>query len=286
MKRINPPQAAPMPKAEEDIKNNSMKLYAYLMTIAGVADYPDNTRMFRQKNLTLTKIKEIVGITDKTVKLYLYYLEENGLVIYKGQSRFDFNEYKQEDYEKFKDYRLAVQDYAAKIWKIRNKEEKDGVYYIPRPYQYTPVPEITLDRLNKDFQVSELELDIYLFLCKYRDECVKNKQNYKAMTYENFRDILGLEKCSTTHKSIFCALTFLEKLQLISFSVGYYSNKKMAKIPVFKITEVGYYIQEPLIEFTESELITECEVADLKKLNERIKIGCNKFKERVNNEKI
>jgi hypothetical protein len=60
----------------------------------------------------------------------------------------------------------------------------------------------------------------------------------------------------------------------------------MAKIPVFKITEVGYYIQEPLIEFTESELITECEVADLKKLNERIKIGCDKFKERVNNEKI
>ena len=40
-------KGAPMPKKEEDIANNSMKLYSYLMCIAGLAAYPDNTRMFR-----------------------------------------------------------------------------------------------------------------------------------------------------------------------------------------------------------------------------------------------
>ncbi len=282
MKRLNVPSAAPMPKAEEDIRNNSMKLFAYLMTIAGLADYPENTRMFRQKNLTLTKIKEITGITDKTVKLYLYYLEENHLIQFNGENKFDFYKIQPTDFNKFSEYRLAVQTYAAKIWKQRNKNEKNAIYYIPRPYQYTPIPEITLDRLNRDFQVSELELDIYLFLCKYRDECVKSKKNYKAMTYENFRDILGLEKSSLTDKSIFCALAFLEKIKLITFSLGYTCNSRMAKIPVFKITEVGYYIQEPMIEFKEDDMINECEIEELKKLNERVKSGCDKYKERIN----
>lgn len=54
MTRQNPKAAAPMPKAQEDIKNNSMKLFSYLMCISGLADYPENTRMFRQKNLILT----------------------------------------------------------------------------------------------------------------------------------------------------------------------------------------------------------------------------------------
>lgn len=51
-------------------------------------------------------------------------------------------------------------------------------------------------------------------------------------------------------------------------------------IGIYKITEDEYYAQKPLIEFIESELITEDEIAELKKLNEQLK------KERTNNKKI
>ena len=58
---------APMPRSESSIRN-PMKLYAYLVCIAGLADYPENTRMFRQKNLVLSKIYQATGISDKTAK--------------------------------------------------------------------------------------------------------------------------------------------------------------------------------------------------------------------------
>jgi hypothetical protein len=36
-----------MPASEIEIAKSSMKLYSYLVCIAGLANYPDNTRMFR-----------------------------------------------------------------------------------------------------------------------------------------------------------------------------------------------------------------------------------------------
>lgn len=275
MERLNPLASAPMPKAEEDINNNSMKLFAYLMTIAGLADYPENTRMFRQKNLILTHIYKATGITDKTVKLYLYYLESNGLIEYRGENKFNFYKYRETDFEKFSLYRKAIEKYAAEVWKER-KKERDAIYFIPRPMPYTPVPEITLTQLNEDFNVSELELDIYLFLCKYRDECVKNHKNYKVMTFENFRDILGKKQDNTTNQSIRNALSFLEKIKLITFTLGFIANTKGAKIPCFKITDVGYYIGEPMIKFEEEDALTNQEKEELKKLNERIIDGYDK----------
>lgn len=264
MNTIMPKAAAPMPKAEEDIRNNSMKLYAYLVTIAGLADYPDNTRMFRQKNLVLTKIYAATGITDKTVKLYLYYLEENGLIHYMGENRFVYRD--RNKYESFTEYRKDVQKYAFEVWSLR-KKNKDSVYHIPRPTPYTPIPEVTLQRLNEDFKITELELDLYLFLCKYRDLCVKEGKKYKAMTYENIRDILGKKINAETDRTIFLALTFLEKIKLIGFTIGYTTNSKMAKIPVFKITDVGYYIGEDIVSFENNDVLSEQEVSDLRELN-------------------
>jgi hypothetical protein len=40
-------KGAPMPKKENEIVDNPMKLYSYLVCISGLAIYPDNTRMFR-----------------------------------------------------------------------------------------------------------------------------------------------------------------------------------------------------------------------------------------------
>jgi hypothetical protein len=36
---------------------------------------------------------------------------------------------------------------AKEIWKLRNKE-KSSAYIIPRPNPWTPVPEMTLEKLN------------------------------------------------------------------------------------------------------------------------------------------
>ena len=211
--------------------------------------------------------------------MYLYYLEENGLISYKGEQQFTFLKF--QDFHDFQDYRLAAQKVAMETWKKR-KADKESVYLIPRPWQYTPVPEITLEKLNKDFQITELELDIYLFCCKYRDECVKNGKTYKAMTYEQFRDILGLAKSSINDKAIFSALCFLEKLDLIHFTIGYITNSKSAKIPVFRIEEVGYYIGTKFIEFQKADVLTTEEQRTLKEISERVKLGYEKMGKREN----
>ena len=81
-------KGAPMPKREQQLKDNPMKLYTYLVCLSGLAAYPDNTRIFRQKNLVFTKIESAIHITRETVKLYLYQLELSGLIEYGGDHKF------------------------------------------------------------------------------------------------------------------------------------------------------------------------------------------------------
>lgn len=137
-----------MPKKENKIVDNPMKLYTYLVCISGLATYPEHTRMFRQHDLMLTKIKDATGITDKTVKLYMFYLERDGLIKYQGDCKFDFINIVESNYSKSSEYRKAAQNHAQEVWKMRNKTEKSGIYYIPRPNPYTPIPESTLEKLN------------------------------------------------------------------------------------------------------------------------------------------
>ena len=53
----------------------------------------------------------------------------------------------QKEIDKMVEYakaRIEAQIYGAAIWKKRNKEEENGVYYIRRPSPWTPIPEETL----------------------------------------------------------------------------------------------------------------------------------------------
>lgn len=142
---------APVPRDEEDLKK-PMKLYTYLICISGLANYPPNTRMFRQKNLCPTAIYKAIGITDKTVKQYLHLLEEQGLVLYKGEIKYLSEEEVEQIHEKLKKNNVSKgsyqnkydSEYGAMIWKKRNKKERNGVYYIPRPDIWTPIPENTI----------------------------------------------------------------------------------------------------------------------------------------------
>lgn len=265
--------AAPMPRREVDIKN-PMKLYTYLVCISGLATYPENTRMFRQKNLVLTNIKKATGITDKTAKLYLYQLEQKGLICYKGEIRVDkiTDEERKEIERKLEDIsdgakqRKEDELIGSLLWTKRNKLEKMGVYYIPRPDIWTPIPEKTLKQLNEDFGCSELELKLYLLCCNYRDMCAFEGRATKNLTFEMIRDTFDLKRtASDTNKTIRRALLFLKSIGLIDYTERLVNNGKGAAIPCFKLQEVGYYINYEIQKINE-----EIEDQDLKAIIERV----------------
>lgn len=252
---------APMITNPDEISKNSMKFYSYLLCIAGLASFPENTRMFRHKNLILTQIQRATGITDKTAKLYLYYLEDSGLIFYKGDRKaslrgdsFSDEETTEHVYlqqnpsESYKDYMTRVRAEAARVWKTRNKREKEGVYHIPRPNPYTPIPETTLDKLNVIFEVTELEMKIYTLCCRYRDVCVQLGQGFKTLAYEQLRESLGYTQQSVNNGAIRRALYLLKGIGLLEFEEQQYTNSRGTKIPCFKIKDVQYYVSYcPLI---------------------------------------
>jgi hypothetical protein len=102
----------------------------------------------------------------------MFYLEKRGLIEYKGEHKFS-SAIAKRGFENSKDYRIAAMKNAKEVWALRNKE-KSSAYIIPRPNPWTPVPEVTLEKLNKDFEISEMELKIYLICCSIRDLCIKN----------------------------------------------------------------------------------------------------------------
>lgn len=284
-----PKAAAPMPKTESDLTKNSMKLYTYLVCIAGLADYPDNTRMFRQKNLVLTQIYAATGITDKTVKVYMTFLEYNGKISYKilkgdrekltldttlfylydEASRAADGKVVSEDEEGNKktwskpELRKAIEKYSATLWKER-KKEKDNIYFIPRPDKWTPIPETTLEKLNEFFGATELELKLYYLCCGYRDLCFARGEATKSITFEQIRDSFGLSKHNTNDVKIRRSLLFLKSLGLINYAETFSSNSKGAKIPKFKIKEVNYYINY------EAQEENKTEDPDLREVLDRI----------------
>lgn len=231
---------APMVTETEIIRKNSMKLYSYLLCISGLANYPAHTRIFQHKNLSLTEIKRATGITDKTAKVYLYMLEEMGLVKYQGKIQQPYLD--ERNFESHNTYKQALQKAAFETWTRRRKEEKNEYYRIPRPEPYTPIPEITLDKLNQVFEASEQEVKLYLICCRYRDICCELQREYKTLTFEDLRDLLHLKRSTQVNSTLRKNLLFLKGIGLIDFTEGVYTNQKGALIPCFTLKEVYYYV--------------------------------------------
>lgn len=261
MNKQNLKTAAPMPKEEKTIQN-PMKFYTYLVCISGLATYPEHTRMFRHKDLMLTKIKEAIGLTDKTVKQYLFQLEQENLVQYQGKIKY-LTEQEEEEIEKKIEtiqsekvkQRKRKEFIGAALWKKRNKEEKNGIYYIPRPNQWTPVPEQTLQKLNEDFECSELELKLYLLCCSYRDMCVFRGESFKAITFEKIKESLSIKTLNgDCNRDIRRALMFLKAIGLIEYNEKIIANRKGGRIPSFILREVNYYIDYEIEEIGEENI--------------------------------
>lgn len=279
---------AAMISKDEDIRKNSTKLYSYLLCIAGKE--PDSCgRLFQQKNLVLTKIQQYTGLQPKTIKLYLYELECNNLVQFRGNEHFRKIEFLLEEEtdkrvnellknkpelseeqakeivleKKFtkSEIRALKEKEAFSVWK---KREKSDYYRIPRAESYTPIPEITLEKLNKDFEVDEMEMKVYILLCHLRDVHSEYSPNPTAqVTFESLREILGLkDNSSATNRTLKRIFYFLMGIGLIDFEIGYYYNTKGAKIECFVLKEVNYFVTDNKKELREvdnesNEIIVE-----------------------------
>jgi hypothetical protein len=234
--------------------------------------------MFRHKNLVLASIKKSIGITDKTAKLYLYNLEQRGLISYQGEikeqnlslSEIAEIEKKIEGLGGATRKRKKDEFMGALLWKKRNKEEKDGVYYIPRPDIWTPIPESTLQRLNEDFECSELELKLYLLCCGYRDKCVYEGKQFKNLTFETIKNNFEIKATGERpNRIIRRALLFLKSLGLIDYSERLINNRKGIPVPCFKLLEVNYYITYEIQEVNE-EIEDQDLIEILKRVNDKI----------------
>lgn len=241
---------APMPRKEDEI-NQPMKFYCYLICLSGVATYPPNTRIFQQKDLCLAKIYKAIKISDKAVKSYLYLLEHSQMVEYRGGVKELTEEEEEPIFKKLEGldknsdkYKTQLSYlYGAAIWKKRNKEEKNGYYYIKRPDPWTPIPEGTIQDLNEHFACTELELKLYIACVGYQDLCCHQGKNFKNITFAGVREAFGYSKKSATDAMIRRALMFLKELGLINYQEILLVNQKNAPIPAFKINKVEYYIE-------------------------------------------
>lgn len=264
MKKIKPKTYAAMVKKEEDIKKNSLKLYSYFLCIGGKE--PGGTgRIFQHRDLQLKEIKRCTGLDPKTVKVYLYELETNGLVFFKGGQHFKtINEldYMDENgnINKKELYNAKLKE-AAEVWKQR----KGVSYYrIERPKEYTPIPEITLEKLNKVFNFTELEMKIYVLCCAYRDiqSDFCNGKN-KVLRYEDIKDVLEIKDTGGAgSRKIKKTLFLLSAIGLIKFQTGYYINLHGKKIECFDLEEVYYYVKYDESKWSEEDCIETKEVAE------------------------
>lgn len=249
----------------------SMKFFIYL----------NHGKDFRQKNLSLTDIKRATGITDAAAKQYLYQLEHSGLIEYVGEVKelsekeieiaWDKKQSKIKDVKSTaaKD-RIEAQIYGAAIWEKRNKEEKNGIYYIKRPTPWTPIPEETLQFLNEYMQCSEFELKIYLWCVSYNDIYNASAKALKPATFDDIRTELGFKNTSSlANAEIRRTLILLRGLGLLDFQECFTYNRKGVKIPNFLIKSIGYYVDYNLIE-NQPEDLEEIDNEEIRKHIEEI----------------
>jgi transcription initiation factor IIE alpha subunit len=119
-----------------------MRLYIYLISISHF-NGKDKPRVFSHRDFTINKIKEMLHMHPTTIKKYWALLEENGLIKYEGPRHYEENWGK---------------EFMAR--------KKDGTTYytIKKGTPYRIMPKETLDKIQYEYLVSELELKLYLLL--------------------------------------------------------------------------------------------------------------------------
>lgn len=215
---------------EENIRDRSLKLYTYLVCHAYLASQPgdpffQNVRLFQQKDLTLSKIQRAINMDPRTIKKYLWDLEQKQLIIYTGDCDKEATSFNEK-------------------WKLRQKDPA-SYYQIPvtKNMLFRKIPAETLRELNELYQVNELTLKVYMTLVNYQEDCIVNGKTQRGFTYEDLRSILGYKKGTNTNRHIEASLHLLEGIGLIEYEEGIIKNRKGLNIPAFILKQANFYIE-------------------------------------------
>lgn len=156
-----------------------------------------------------------------TIKKYWKILEENKLIKYEGPAHSDMD------------------------WKkVFSTRKKDGATYytIPRKTPYRIIPRETINKIQKEFLVSELELKIYLLLAELQERFCYLSSPERNFTIADLRDLLKYSNQNKINKEILSSLLWLREIGLIEYSI--ISKKKTnlgSEISVFNLSSVNYY---------------------------------------------
>ena len=244
----------PIVSKEERVRNNCTKLYTYLVTISTL-DYDNRLsrekgrRQFHQKDFTLNKIHDILGMDPKTIKKYWQQLEFDRLIRYVGPATYD--------YEISWDKNFMMR-----------KTFPEGYYHIDKPEKFRKIPKETVTKILNEYLVSELELKIYLLLGNIQ-EYYYNKDEVQSIqiTYKDLIVLLGMKNEKINRISIRKALVWLKEIGLIIFDYG----KKKAgnfnfEIECINLLQVNFYINTPLDD-SNYELLSQEDKEEIIKMN-------------------
>lgn len=159
----------------------------------------------------------------KTIKKYWKVLEESGLVKYHGPAA----EYGQSWDEAF----------------MKRKKYTMGYYELSKERtQYRIIPRETVDKIISKYQVTELELKLYLFLANLQEKAISFGYSECPFTLKEARELMGYTKQNTTNKKLYLGILWLGKLNLIKYRVETKKNNNFnEQISYFVIEKVNYY---------------------------------------------
>ena len=184
---------------------------------------------FTNKMLSLTKIQDITGLTDKTIKLYFYYLENNNIIKYNE----NIKALTQEEIEEIDNKIINVSEASKErkrneyisffLWKKRHKYEKTAKYDIVLIEDYNICNEFIYKILNNNYD--EMDTKVFLFT-----KIVNNNNNF---TLSDFRESCNLPEHYRTNNKIKQSIRKLNNDNLISYKETVIINKYGTPIPYF-----------------------------------------------------
>lgn len=215
----------PVVSEDQQVQKNSMRLYIYLISISKFQG-KNKPRTFTQRDFTINQIHKFLNMHDTTIKRYWKILEDNDLIKYEGPANYE-----------------TEQDEWNKKF-MERKKNKASFYSIPKApngWEFRILPKETIDKIQKEFLVSEQELKLYLMLANMQEHfCYYNSEDC-VFTMTDLRELLGLSKKMENNKAIAISLLWLQELKLIEYTTKIETNNLGERYTVFYLKAVNYY---------------------------------------------
>lgn len=209
----------PIVSDKKEIQRNSMRLYVYLVSISNFGGI-DKPRILDQKDISPTKISNLLKMKPGTIKKYWSILESNGLIKYEGKTDPEFT--------------------WSKMFQIR-KKDKTAYYTIPKKTPYRIMPKETLLKIQNEYCVSEEELKMYLRLAEMQEQYCYMGTPCPKFTLADLRDLLQLKSEKKTNDILCRRLSWLKTLKLIDYEVIPEKNNLGKNVFVARLIIVNYY---------------------------------------------